>query len=171
MKRTVTALGLASALLLAGCAAEPKAPSSPTAEVPAADNTENGKVPDVPPEAHTPAPVAEDWFTVAYTDSYKSVFLLSKAQIAAATGLDPAAVTTDELAKAFASTDLWSSDERTAPYADVIVTAFATDAGSLKGAVNAALNSEHGRLKVFVLHDGHKTIAHVEAGGADDQVD
>ncbi|MBC9954428.1 hypothetical protein ICM05_07170 [Leucobacter sp. cx-42] len=162
-KRSLAAVGFASTLLLAGCGsapAEESATSSQGAEqaAPAA--------PETAPEATKPA---GEWFDVAYEDSYKSVFLLSAAQIKDATGLDVATASAIDLSTAFADADLWASDARSADYSDVIVTAFKNEGDRLNGTVNSLRNDDGARLKVFVKHDSHKTIAHVQTSHEGDQ--
>ena len=177
-KRSLAAVGLASTLLLAGCGSAPAEESSTSSQgaeqvapaAPAPEVAESTEAPtasaETAPEATTPAGA---WFDVAYEDSYKSVFLLSAAQIKDATGLDVATASASGLSSAFANAELWASDARSADYADVIVTAFKNEGDRINGTVNALRNDDGARLKVFVKHDSHKTIAHVQTSHEGDQ--
>ena len=169
-RRSLAAVGLASTLLLAGCGsapAEKSAASSQGAEQAAPAAPEGvAEAAETAPEATNPA---GEWFDVAYEDSYKSVFLLSAAQIKDATGLDVATASASDLSSAFADAELWANDARSADYADVIVTAFKNESDRLNGTVNALRNDDGARLKVFVKHDSHKTIAHVQTSHEGDQ--
>ncbi|MBC9944351.1 hypothetical protein ICL81_07485 [Leucobacter sp. cx-328] len=181
LKRSLAAVGLASTLLLTGCGsapaeesfassqgAEQAVPAAPAETAPgAAESTEAPAAPaETAPETAKPA---DEWFDVAYEDSYKSVFLLSAAQIKDATGLDVATASASDLSTAFADAELWAGDSRSADYADVIVTAFKNESDRLNGTVNALRNDDGARLKVFVKHDSHKTIAHVQTSHEGDQ--
>ncbi|GGF48082.1 hypothetical protein GCM10010922_24960 [Microbacterium sorbitolivorans] len=127
---TVAAAGIVALLALTGCTAEKPASSTDPTSTPAAVQPQTASPgtepsPDAPPaDGRTPA--EGDWLTVAYEDSYKSVFTLTADQIELATGLVPGIDGVEDIGSALSREDLWQGDDRTAEHADLIVAAPAT---------------------------------------------
>lgn len=103
-----------------------------------------------------------DLVSVAYEDAHKSVFVLDRTQVESAAGQTLDAGTLGAVAQSLARTEPWQGDSRTSPYAQLIADAFTRETGSTEGALQAVLHDSGSRLKIFVLHNGHKEIAHIE---------
>jgi len=163
---TAAAAGIVALLALAGCTAEKPASSTDPTSTPEVVQSQTASPSTEPSPDATPAdgrtPAEGDWLTVAYEDSYKSVFTLTADQIEVATGLVPGVDGVEEIGGALSRADLWQGDDRTAEYADLIVAAFEREAGSTRDAIEAAANDQGGRLKVYVAHNAHASIAHIE---------
>lgn len=162
MKRVaIPTLVLVSMFALQGCAAEAdsaapeKAPvtSEEVAEAPAPQASE-----DSPEASEFPT----DFFTIPYQDSYKTIFLLDRAQVEAVAGVTLSSGTEQQVKAALGNGALWQSDERSAEHATLIVEAFAREGNSTSQALRALQNNPTAHLKVYVGHDSHKEIAHIE---------
>lgn len=161
----IAALALAAVAATSACgsAGETVEQTPPAVETPATGQA-GALNEDAAPESSEgeQGSTAADLVTVAYEDAIKSVYLLDRTQVEAAAGQALDAGTIEAVAQSLARSELWQRDSRTAPYAQLIADAFARETGSTEGALQAALHDSGGRLKIFVLHNGHRDIAHIE---------
>ena len=173
MKRNgLLALALFGALALQGCAA-------PAASDAGADESGAGieapdsagqtgadqAAPDAPaPDAPAEPAFPDEFFTVAYADSYKSIFLLDRAQVEAVAGVALTDDTREQARAALSQAALWESDERSAEHAALISDAFSRESDRAAQALAAVQADSHARVKVYVGHNSHKSIAHIELG-------
>lgn len=170
MKRTAIAtLALVSMFALQGCAAEGSAPveddAAQSQEHTSEQLTESQPKTDDTTEAAEAEETAEapaDFFTVEYEDSYKSIFTLDQAQIEAATGVKLSDDTRAQAAEKLANTELRKQNTQSADYADLIVEAYQRESDSTDHALRAVLDNPTARMKVYVAHTPHKTIAHIQ---------
>lgn len=173
MKRVgITAFALISMFALQGCSvaaddSEPKkvlVTSEETADVPASQPS--GALVDVG-EASAEGRFPVDFFTIPYQDSYKTIFLLDRAQVEAVAGVTLSGSTEQQVKEALGDAALWQSDERSAEHATLILEAFAREGDRTSQALRALQNDPRARLKVFVGHNSHRTIAHIEIDNED----
>lgn len=151
MRRTsVLAIALTVMLGLTACAPAQQPSNETTAPSGSASETTQP----------TPVP-AETFVTIAYSDSYKTIFHLDAEQIATASGTDLTADSIDAVATALAPASVWQADSQTAPYADLIATAFGRETDSTREALHAVLNDD-ARLKIYVGHNSNAEIAHIQ---------
>ena len=98
--------------------------------------------------------------TQVYADSYKSVFTMTDNQLTAFTGIDVRTGNVDRIVAALGETARWKSQRPTARYANQIAVAAKRETGSVRHAVQAVRRDASARVRVYVAHNPHASIAH-----------
>ncbi|GAA1407993.1 hypothetical protein AUR04nite_13270 [Glutamicibacter uratoxydans] len=167
MKRLAfPALGIGLALALQGCAAggtaEPTATTTVTASpTDAADNTSASPSEEQAPAASVSESTAKEAVTTAYDESRRTVFTLDAAQISSFTGLDFSSTEQSELIDRLSEQSRWESQSNTKKYAQLIASAMTKESDSARDALREMNKDERAKLRVYVSHNQHATVAHI----------
>ncbi|MEL7977317.1 hypothetical protein AAG589_15755 [Isoptericola sp. F-RaC21] len=170
LPRRLTPIALASLLALSACASptpdaefdDPGASgtASQPADEAAAEDSAGETDASAEPEQTSEAPAAKDpsAYTVRYSDDYKTVITLDRAQVEKLTGTDLAAGTADAQA-ALAEPDTWSGSD-TKEHADVIVDAASRESDRIDRVLTKQADGRDVELRLYVAHHQHANVAH-----------
>jgi len=167
MKRlAIPTLGIGLVLALQGCAAggtnEPTATTTVTASPSnAAENTSASPSEEQAPTPSTGEGTAKESVTTAYDESRRTVFTLDAAQISAFTGLDFNSTEQSELIAKLSEQSRWESQSNTKKYAQLIASAMTKESDSALDALREMSKDERAKLRVYVSHNQHATVAHI----------